>query len=232
MTALAHAPFAGQETAPPTARFRHVATALALPGAFVLVLASNVLYAVASTGNAGDTGTGAQTIEFYREHTDALRAATLLAMLGCLLAVPGLLAALRWVFPHKPRLGLWSVVLMVAGYISYFGIVTTNFDTVALARSPLTAEEAGDILEHGAMAEPLALAFFALFVVGNLLGTALLGLAVILARGLPTVAGVLVLGWPVGHALNVFAGLGEWFAVGGGALEIAGFAWLAWRARG
>lgn len=33
-------------------------------------------------------------------------------------------------------------------------------------------------------------------------------------------AGVAVLGWPVGHILNVFVGLGEWFAVAGGVLEV------------
>lgn len=87
-----------------------------------------------------------------------------------------------------------------------------------------------------------ALPFFLLFVVGNIVGTALLALAVILSRGLPRWAGALILGWPVGHVLNVFGGLGEWFAVGGGALEIAGLSVLAvialrtsdreWAARG
>lgn len=62
---------------------------------------------------------------------------------------------------------------------------------------------------------------------GNLVGTSLLGLVVLLSRRLPWYAGALILGWPVGHSINVFLGGGEWFAVAGGGLEVVGLTILA-----
>jgi hypothetical protein len=66
-------------------------------------------------------------------------------------------------------------------------------------------------------------------------------LAVILSRTLPWYAGVLIMGWTIGHLINIFGG-GEWFAVAGGALEIIGLVVVAvaalrttdvaWAARG
>ena len=209
-------------TADPTVAFRRVTTAVLLPLAFTAQLVCNTLYAVASTGNAGDTGSGAQSLQFYAAHADAMVVATLAALIGCLLAVPGLLAALRVIRPAKPRLGLWAVGLMIAGYVSYFGITMTGFDALALAR---LAPQAGAVLD-AAQSDPAAVPFFLLFVAGNLVGTALLGVAVLLTRRLPWWAGALILGWPVGHLANILGG-GEWFAVAGGALEVAGLCVLA-----
>lgn len=212
----------------PTIGFRRRASALALPLGIVLQLAANVVYAIVSTESGlSDTETGAETLELYGRYPGAVTAATVLAMTGVLVLIPGLLAAVRVVRPHRPRLGLWAVVLMLAGYVAYFGIVTTNFGTLALADAAAARPEAGLAAVADASQPPAALPFFLLFVVGNLMGMLLLGLAVLLSRGLPRWAGVLILGWPVGHSLDVFAGLGEWFAVGGGVLEIAGLVVIA-----
>lgn len=218
----------GPITHDPTVRFRRIAGAVALPLGLAFQLASNTIYAVVSTESGmSDTGSGAEALAFYARYPDALTAATLLAATGVLVMIPGLLAGLRVIRPYRPRLALWSVALMVAGYVCYLGLVLGSVDAQALA--PLAAAHPelalGGVLD-AAQPGP-AWPFGLLFVVGNIIGTALLGLAVILSRGLPWWAGALILGWPVGHVLNVFAGLGEWFAVGGGALEIAGLIVLA-----
>lgn len=76
--------------------------------------------------------------------------------------------------------------------------------------------------------------FYLLFAIGNLAGTLLLGLAVILggrAVGVPWWAGVLIACWTIGHLINIIIG-NEWFAVAGGALEIVGLTFVAaavWR---
>lgn len=212
----------------PTIGFRRVAGAVALPVAFACQLVCNATYALASTGNAGDGGTGEQSLEFYASHTSAMVFATVFALVGCLLAVPGILAALRVLRPSKPRLGLWAAVLMVAGYIAYFGLNVTNFDSLALAQSNLPRAGAGAVLD-AAQGSPAAMPVFLLFVVGNLVGTLLLGLAIVLGGrrvGVPWWAGLLVLGWTVGHVINILGG-GEWFAVAGGALEVIGLIILA-----
>lgn len=227
----------------PTLGFRRVTGALALPVAFACQLVCNVIYAVASTGNAGDGGTGEQSLEFYASHGSAMVFATAFALIGCLLAVPGILAAQRLLRPSKPRLGLWAAVLMVVGYIAYFGLNVTNFVSLALAQSDLPRTAAGAVLD-AAQGSPAAMPVFLLFVVGNLVGTLLLGLAVVLGgrrAGVPWWAGLLVMGWTVGHVINIIGG-GEWFAVAGGALEVIGLIVMAtaalrisngeWSARG
>ncbi|PZQ89719.1 MAG: hypothetical protein DI534_07960 [Leifsonia xyli] len=215
----------------PTVRFRRIAGAIALPLAFVLQLVCNAIYAWISTESGlSDTAGGATTIEFYGRYPAAFLAMTAFALVGVLVMLPGLLAGLRVIRPTRPRLGLWAVALMLAGYVSYFGIVMTNFSTLGLARYAQgnPGVDAGAILD-ASQTSPVQLAFFLLFVVGNLIGTLLLGLAVILSRTLPWYAGVLIACWTVGHIINI-AGGGEWFAVAGGALEIVGLGILAGRA--
>lgn len=226
----------------PTVGFRRVAGAIALPVAFVFQLPCNAIYAWVSTESGlSDTGGGAETLAFYGRYPSAFLTMTILALVGVLVMVPGLLAALRVLRPRKPRLALVAVTLMLAGYVSYFGIVMTNFGTLGLATYALAHPDvdAAAILE--AQASPVQMPFFLLFVIGNLLGTFLLGLAVILSRTVPWYAGVLIMGWTVGHIMNI-AGGGEWFAVVGGALEIVGLSIVAavalrtrnaeWAARG
>jgi hypothetical protein len=206
----------------PTAGFRRIGGAIALPLAFACQVVCNALYAQASMSGATDTGTGAETLEFYGRFAAQAHVMTVFALAGSLIAIPGLLAALRVLRPRKPRLGLWAVTLMIAGYVCYFGVVTTNFDTIALAA---LHPDAGDAID-AVQTMPGALAVFLVFVVGNLVGTLLLGIAVILCRDTPWYAGALIIGWPVGHVINLLGG-GEWFAVAGGALEVVGLCVVA-----
>jgi hypothetical protein len=227
----------------PTVRFRRVSGAVALPLAFALQLACNSIYAWISTESGlSDSESSAETLQMYGRYPSEFLAMSALAMAGVLVMIPGLLAALRVLRPRKPRLALGAVVLMIAGYVSYFGIAMTGFDTLTFARYALAhpTVDVAAVLES-APENSVQLVFFLLFVLGNLGGTLLLGLAVILSRTLPWYAGVLIMGWTIGHLINIFGG-GEWFAVAGGALEITGMAIVAtaalrttdvaWAARG
>ncbi len=212
----------------PTVRFRRVTGAIALPLAFVFQLACNTVYAWVSTESGlSDTVAGSETIEFYGRYPTAFLLMTAFALIGVLVMIPGLLAGLRVLRPSRPRLALWAVVLMLTGYVSYFGIVMTNFDTLGLARYAHDHPnlDVSAILD-ASQASPVQTVFFLLFVIGNLIGTLLLGLAVILSRNLPWYAGALVICWTLGHVINI-AGGGEWFAVAGGTLEIIGLSIIA-----
>jgi hypothetical protein len=237
---LAQAPLTATPS-DPTTGFRRAVAAIALPLAFVLQLACNTIYAVVSTSSGmSDTAGTAEMMQLYAAFPSQVLACTLLALVGCLLAVLGLPAALRVVRPARPRLGMWAVALMIAGYVCYFGVSFTNFDTLALATGHVDAAAALDASVAGSW----GMAFFVLFIAGNLGGTLLLGLAVILGGrrvGVPWWSGLLIMSWTVGHLVNI-AGGGEWFAVAGGALEVIGLSIVAtaalrtsnaeWRSRG
>lgn len=226
MTTTTERPTTAALAADPTTGLRRTVGAITLPLAFACQLVCNVLYARAvDTSGLDDTGSSADSLTFYAMFPTEMIIATVFALAGSLLAIPGLLAALRLLRATRPRLALSAVTLMIAGYVCYFGIVTTNFGTLALA---VAGVDAGAALDAGQQ-HPAGLWIFGLFVVGNLIGTLLLGLAVVLSRDLPWQAGALIIGWPVGHVVNIVVG-NEWFAVTGGALQVIGLSLLALRA--
>lgn len=238
---LTAAPASGTTTLA-TVRFRRIVGAVALPTAFVLQLVTNTTYAWASTQSGlVDTESSAEALELFGRYPGAVVLASCAAMVGVLVMIPGLLAALRVLGPGAPRLALVAVTLMIAGYVCYFGMVMTGFDTLALAEFAIAHPQIDAAAVLDAMQSPVLLPFFLLFVIGNLLGTLLLGIAVIRSRAVPRLAGVLVMCWTLGHIVNILGG-GEWFAVAGGTLEIIGLGILAtaalrmtdaqWAARG
>ena len=211
--------------AEPTTRFRRTAAAIALPLAFAFQLLVNTAYAwTTTTSGLTDTGSMAETQELYRTFAGLSPLMTTGALIGVLLAIPGLLAALRVVRPAKPRLGLSAVVLMMLGYVCYFGMNFSGYDTLALSLADIDLS----VLDTSPI-RAWQLPFFLLFAIGNLVGTLLLGLAVALGGrrlGVPWWTGLLIAGWTIGHVINISGG-GEWFAVAGGMLEVVGLSILA-----
>jgi hypothetical protein len=64
---------------------------------------------------------------------------------------------------------------------------------------------------------------FLLFVLGNLVGTFLLGLALLRSHAVPAWAAAAVMAWPPLHITGLIVG-SEWFEVTGAALQGIGFA--------
>jgi len=204
----------------PTLRFRRVAGAIVLPLGILLQVATNTLYALL-TMNGGSDATGDAALALFSSAPSAWRLVALLSMAGSLLIVAGLPAALRVLRQARPRLSLVAGILMMTGYVAYFGIVAGTGLEIALATRNIDAGAAIDASQDGLLSLPLMI----LFVVGNILGTFLLGLAVILGRQLPWTAGALIMAWPICHITGLIVGT-EWFAVAGGTLETIGLVLL------
>ncbi|MGJ6980108.1 hypothetical protein ACSDQ9_06210 [Aestuariimicrobium soli] len=112
------------------------------------------------------------------------------------------------------------------GYVGYFALVFSNFDTLDMARNGAPAT-----VLKGTPAETLGMWVFLIVVAGNLLGTLLLGVSIIIGRRrlaglMPWWAGLLVIGWPLGHIINLVV-TNEWFAVAADVLEVIGLVFVA-----
>jgi hypothetical protein len=171
----------------------------------------------ASEGSLDDT-TARGALLVSVEHPLADKWFTFAAMIGCLLLVPAVLGAMRLVRVKAARLGLVGGVLMIAGYICYFAMLFQGYATIALAQHG--AASPGNVaVQETMMDQGFFYVVAVTFVVGNLVGTFLLGLAVFRAHVVPRWAATLVLVWPAAHILG-----GPWGEVIGAAVEAVGFA--------
>jgi hypothetical protein len=208
-------------TVDPTAAVRRRAVAAALivaPWGFVI---ANACYAWA-TRDGGSDQNGAETLALAAAHPGLLRIAVVAAMVGSLLIVPAVLGAIRLTRARAPRLGLAGGTLMIAGYVCYLGINGTGFEQLAMAEHGGPLGAFAEVIDAGQQ-DAAGLWVFLLFVLGNLVGTALLGVALLRSRAVPAWAAVAVLAWPVLHVAGLVAG-SEWFEVTGAALQALGLA--------
>ncbi|WP_432930205.1 hypothetical protein ACQPZZ_07645 [Microbispora sp. CA-135349] len=207
------------DTAPP--HTRHAPLALALftaPWGFVV---ANAAYAWA-TRHGGSDATGAQALALTAAHPGEMRLATVAAMLGSLLMVPAVLGARRLIGDRSSRLGFLGATLMAAGYICYFAVALSGITaTVMVERGGPLADYAAVL--DGAQSDPSAVWVFLLFVLGNLAGTLLLGLALLRTRVVPLWAAAAIMAWPPLHVIGLVAGT-EWFEVAGALTQAAGLA--------
>jgi hypothetical protein len=155
-------------------------------------------------------------------HGELYRYAAFAAMVGSLLMVPAAIGAMRLTERRAHRLGLIGGTLMAGGYIAYFAMNMGVNVTLAMAQRGDHLADYAKVLDGGNNVAS-AIWVFLLFVVGNLIGTFLLGLALLRSHAVPAWAAAGVLGWPVLHVLGLFAGT-EWFEATGALAQAIGFA--------
>ena len=141
-------------------------------------------------------------------------------MLGSLLIVPAVLAAMRLARRSWPAFIGGS--LMVGGYICYFGVLLSNQMIIAMA------EHGGPIGDYAAVidssqSDGSTVWVFGLFVVGNLLGTLLLAIGLLRTRAVPVWAALMIMVWPPLHVIGLIVG-NELWEVTGAVLQALGFA--------
>jgi hypothetical protein len=198
-------------------------------GTLALVLApwgfvvANAAYAWAIR-HGGSDETGADALALSAAHPLLLRAGLLGAMIGCLLLVPAVLGAFR--LAPASKLVLAGGSLMVAGYVCYFGVLLTNFETFAMAgRGGPLADYAAVI--DASQSDPWSSWVFPLFIVGNLLGTALFAMGLLISKAVPVWAALGILMWPVLHVVGLVFFGNEVPQVIGAVLQALGFAGCA-----
>ena len=227
MTALAERSPSVVESGDPTSGVRRVGSVAALllaPWGFVVC---NTAYALMiRTGGSDETGAGA--LALAAAHPRLVELCLQAGMIGCLLLVPAVLATLGLV--RRSRLALVAGSAMIAGYTCYFGVLLTTFTVAAMA------EHGGPVADFAAVIDASESRgstawVFGLFVLGNLVGTLLLAVALLRSGAVPRWAAVAIMLWPPLHVIGLIAG-SEWFEVTGALLQAAGFAGIArvvWR---
>jgi hypothetical protein len=179
-----------EQTAPPqaaaqpgaTTRVHRVGGALALilaPWGFVIANASDVWM----IRNGGSDETGAQALALAATGPDLLRLGIVGGMIGCLLIIPAVMAALG--LARRSRLAFLGGSLMIAGYVCYFGVLLSNMIIIAMA------ERGGPLADYAAVidtsqADRWTGWVFPIFIVGNLLGTLLFAIGLLRSPRCPS----------------------------------------------
>jgi hypothetical protein len=167
------------------------------------------------------------SIEQSLAHPEVQRLVVALSFVGVLTLVPGAYAAIAFVRRYQPVLSTWVAALLIPGYLALganaFG------DAIPVAASDLGLPAAGVIdLIEAASALPTVSALFGIFVVGHIVGTILLGIAVIRARVVPLVIGVLLAVSQPLHLTAVMSAL-PWLDLIAWGLTALGMGFLGWR---
>lgn len=190
---------------------------LVAPWGFVV---ANLCYAVAIRHGGGDS-TGAESIALAAAHPLLLRIGVTAGMIGCLLLIPAVLGLFRLAPASKAVLVGGS--LMIAGYVCYLSVLQSSFAVLAMA------ELGGDTARFAAVldasqADPWSGWVFAVFVLGNLVGTTVLAIGLLRSRSVPVWAAIGILTWPPLHVIGLVFFGNEVPQVIGAVLQALGFA--------
>ncbi|NAS25927.1 hypothetical protein GT755_30145 [Herbidospora sp. NEAU-GS84] len=185
------------------------------------IVACNTGWALAQAAGASDQ-TGADALAAAAAHPALLHNVVLFGMLGALLMIPATLGAARLAGRGAAKLSFIAGTLTAAGYACYLAILLTDLTTIAMVRvgGPM-ADFAGVI--DARQEDAAGTWVFLLFVLGNLVGTFLLGLALWRSRSIARWAAAAIMIWPPTHIVGLAAGV-EWFEVAGAAVQGLGFA--------
>ena len=198
-------------------RWGCVVAMLLAPWGFAI---ANFCYAVAIRHGVSDS-TGAESIALAAAHPLLLRVGVTAGMVGCLLIIPAVLGMFRLV--PASRAVLIGGSMMIAGYVCYFAVLQASFVVLAMA------ELGGDTAAFAAaldasQADPWPLWVFALFVLGNLVGTLVVAIGLLRSRTVPIWAAVAIGLWPPLHVIGLIFFGNEIPQVIGAVLQALGFA--------
>ena len=189
----------GPGTAAPTPR-RPVVLALALlmpVGPAAVGVLRYVLPYYGATDNS-------EIVSAATRHPGAESAVLWLGLVAVLTLVPGVLAAARLCRDAAPRLTGWALGLVVPGYLSLGALLYSDqvlWSATRAGTDPATTVKLLDAVH------PTINIGAGVFVLGHVVGTVLLGLALLRSRRIPAwVAWVLVVSQPLHFVTTVFLG--------------------------
>jgi hypothetical protein len=204
-----------------TARTRQSLVALAMsvaPWGFVI---ANASYAW-ETRHGGEDLSGAGALALAAQHPNADRVFTTIAMIASMLMVPTAIGAMRLTRRKAARLGTIGGIVVAGAYICYFAMLSADRFTLVLAARDSSNPDYVAILDQSLQGVSVVW-FYVFFALGNIVGTFLLGLALLRSRSIPRWAAWCVMAWGILHIAGLALGT-EWIEVGGGILQAVGFA--------
>ncbi len=190
-------------TAVAPARIRSVppatwAVALLLP---IGPAAIAVLRLILPYYTAGDS---ADMVAAVNAHPGRQTAVIWLAYVGILTLVPGLFAAARVCRDGAPRLTAWALALSVPGYLSLGMLIGNDEILWSTSNAGLSVHDASSVVDAGHPAIDLSIG---VFVIGHVVGTVLLGLALLRSGRIPVWAGwVIAVSQPLHFVATVILG--------------------------
>lgn len=203
-----------------TSGLRRWASVLAMvvgPWGFVVV---NLCYLLAIRDGGSDS-TGAEALALYAAHPTLVHLAVLAGPLACILIVPAVLGWFR--IAARSRAVVVGGSMMIAGYICYFAVLNSSFPILAMALDPGPHGDYARVID-AAQADPWGLWIFAIFALGNIVGTAILAVGLLLGRVVPIWAALAIGSWPVLHVIGLVFFGNEVPQVIGAVLQALGFA--------
>jgi hypothetical protein len=139
--------------------------------------------------------------------------------------VPAAIGAMRLTHRRAAKLGLIAGMLVAGGYICYFALVRADTITLAMASRGDHLADYAKVIDSS-LTGASAVWVNVTFLIGNIVGTFLLGLALLRSRSVYAWACWAVLGWSVLHIVGILLGT-EWFEVVGALAQALGFAGVA-----
>lgn len=122
-----------------------------------------------------------------------------LGYLGVLTLVPGVIALARLTRHNSPRLTAWGLGLAGAGYLSLGSLLSTDQVLWSAQAAKLAPATTVSLLDHAHLTSGISLG---VFILGHVVGTVLLGLALMRSGRVPRWVGVVL---AVSQPLHFFA---------------------------
>jgi Domain of unknown function (DUF4386) len=195
-------------------RFRRIATGAAMIATAPIVLAS-VAIKPAEDGNAGEV------MANLSSHSAAMEASLVLGLLAIALLIPATLGLLRIAQQRSPILALVGAGLTLLGWVAFMGMQVLGEVALVMATSPDRAGMASlyDQIGNSNLITVVQLGF----IVGHVVGIAILGVAVARSKVAPIWIGIaLVVSGPLhflAHGINI-----QLLDLGAFALLVLGYA--------
>jgi hypothetical protein len=190
-----------------------------LLSAACLVVAPTLLVAAFVLAPFGSDDTSSEIVALVEHNQTAYTAVPVLLAVATLLLIPALMATIRLAGIRAPYLAYIGGSLAIAGYVSLLPTMMVEQTAMAMSRAGVPASTAASVLDSLSDGSLVLGILMGVFVAGHILGSTILGIALIRARVVALWAGgAVAVSQPlhfVAHIMDVKA------------LDIVGFGLLA-----
>ena len=164
-------------------RVTAVVLAVLMPLGPLCVAALRAVFPTFSAGNASEVASAVAAAPGRQNAT------VWLGYAAVLLLVPGVIAAAGLTRQAAPRLTWWAVALLVPAYLSLGGLTAQDAMVWSGTDAGLKRSTVGALYDHS---HPALIVAAGVFVVGHVVGTVLLGLALLRSQRVPALFGWLL----------------------------------------